>query len=148
MGGRIHFQPVTAPWVLLLAAAVLALGAYFYYRRRGGEPHAFARTAAAVLRLVGFALLIFALSGPYAEVEYTLRRARRLAVLVDNSLSMSTADSGEGGATRFEAARQALAAALPSLAQYDRKVYEFSRKASLIGAPSSAGALSAPSSPP
>jgi len=134
MTAALALRPLIAPWAILLAAAALAVGTHLYYRDRLDGLSTGHRVLLAGLRTAGFALLVFALSGPSIEREKSIRKSTPLVVLLDTSSSMAERDSGPDGAEpRLDTARRALLAAAEGLArEYDVKVYTMSSNASFI----------------
>lgn len=107
MFAALELQNVQHAWLwLLLVLAVLGLLAYIYrsiYERSGRR----LTWGLAALRAGGVALLIIALARPAWVRSRELVDPGRVAVIVDNSLSMSLADAS--GSSRYARAREALA---------------------------------------
>jgi len=139
--GTWGFQPLLAPWQVLVTAVALGVAGWLYYRTRDDALTAPKRVTLAGLRLAAFAIAVLILTGPVSRTEETLKRGRALTVLVDTSASMATADSGAKGKTaRIDLAREALVEAASKLAkQYDFKVYSFDAKPSFLGQVSGSG---------
>lgn len=92
-------------WALLPAAIALAI---FAYRRTTPPLAAGPRVLLTVLRATAYALLCLVLASPvWNRSRHDPQRAR-IAVVVDESASMSNVDA-EGGPSRADAARTALA---------------------------------------
>ena len=133
MRQALTFQPVMAPWAVLLLAVALGAGVYLYYRREEELP-ARRRAVLAALRAVGLAVLVFVLAGPTLSRDETVRRSRPLTILVDTSKSMSVEDSGpDANRARIDAARDALERVGPDLAaKYDVRLYRFAAAADFL----------------
>lgn len=104
-------------WHLYVAVAATALLAWWSWRRYGPAPVGWAGRIARTCRVVAFALIILALTGPAWRTVTTATVPGRLLVLVDHSASMARED-GPGGQPRILSALslyQALESRLPSL---------------------------------
>ncbi len=134
--GRLYFEPLVAPWAILLGALALSAAVYAYYIRWDEGVQGRRRVALGALRLGGFALAIFILAGAVTKREEVLSRGRPLAVLLDTSESMSErdcCDSGAGERTRLSAARDALVGSVERLQEaFDLKVYTFNSAAGFL----------------
>lgn len=134
-------------WLALLAGSGLYVSAL--YRREGGVEQAGTRAALAALRLALLAILFGALAEPVWVVEQVDPGTRTVAVLVDESESMSIADEpdGKGGTrARIEAVKAFLAdgrwlSAIPGSPRL--RVLGFSERTRLV-AEGTAGRLQAP----
>jgi len=94
------------PWLLL---PVLALVAWYGYRRTTPPLVPRRRTVLIALRTVAYALLCIVLASPVWNRDRHTRERARIAILVDESASMSTVDVA-GGGSRLERAQRAVAA--------------------------------------
>lgn len=93
-------------WPFLLVPAAIALALYGYRRTTPPLPPG-RRWPLVVLRSLAFALLCIVLASPVLNRERRRSEPARIAVLVDESASMSSPDA-PGGGTRLEAARRAV----------------------------------------
>ena len=137
MSTALQFEPLAPAWVLLFASAGLVAAAGFYYLRWNEGASAGRRRFLLSLRLLAFGLLIFAMAGPAKSRRETVRKARRLAVLVDISGSMNERDCGEEPPrSRFEAARDAFVSQCNRLAAgFDLEVYAVEESTVFLGRP-------------
>jgi hypothetical protein len=94
------------PWLLL---PILALVAWYGYRRTTPPLVARRRAVLIALRTVAYALLCIVLASPVWNRDRHTRERARIAILVDESASMSTVDVA-GGGSRLERAQRAVAA--------------------------------------
>jgi uncharacterized membrane protein len=101
---KIGFGPIgAAVWNILLAAAALALVIYVY-RREGRSKRA--RISLAIIRCLILAFVLALLNMPVFTIGQSRTEPSVLAVLVDDTISMSVRDVGPEGAqpvTRMEA---------------------------------------------
>lgn len=114
-GPDTHLSLTPAPWVWLLAAALIAVAVFAYWRTTPELPRR-TRLWLAALRTAAFVVLTLLLLDPRAVRRGERDEPARVVLLVDRSASMSLPASGwAGGETRFDAATRtarALAGAL------------------------------------
>ncbi|MHC4713790.1 MAG: VWA domain-containing protein [Planctomycetota bacterium] len=135
----LRFQPLLAPWSVLLAAVALGAGVWLYYARWNEGATRRRRLTLGALRAAAFALCILVLAGPSVERERALESRRAVSVLLDVSGSMSRVDGDAPGTkTRLDAAKEALLAVEVMAGQYDARLYSFDDNARFVGRPESA----------
>ncbi len=134
------------PWWLTAGLALAAAGflvhQFRFLHRSLGLGKASLLT---LLRSLVYALLLLFLLGPARTVEDPTSLRRPLVVLLDSSESMKL-ESGEGGATRLDAAKEALGASglTRGLAgNYDLKFYAYDRETAALEPDAVAGVSAA-----
>ena len=105
--GRLGFDLRTGPFLLLLIALLIGLFLYWVYIRP--RTHLLNRTTAALvsLRAALLILITLLLLRPVIVVSSVIPRSSYVAVIIDNSLSMTLKDM-PGGASRLDAVKQTL----------------------------------------
>ena len=107
--GRLGFDARTRPLLLLLIALLIGVFLYWVYIRP--RAHLLTRTTAALVALRASLLILIALLllRPVIVVSSVIPRSSHVAVIIDNSLSMTLKDM-PGGASRLDAVKQTLIA--------------------------------------
>lgn len=148
-GGKwLSFNPVwpghhAGLWNTLLALLAIAWVVYVYRRDGRSRP---ARVILGGLRILLVAFVLVLLNRPVLMVTTSRTEPSVVAVLIDDSASMSIKDvSGDGGPTRLDAARQLLTASDQALLnrlqkRHTLRFYRFDRNAYPVG-PTQAVAL-------
>lgn len=105
--GQLGFDVRTRPLLLLLIALLIGVFLYWVYIRP--RAHLLKRTTAALVALRAALLILMALLllRPVIVVSSVIPRSSYVAVIIDNSLSMTLKDM-PGGASRLDAVKQTL----------------------------------------
>jgi hypothetical protein len=146
--GRIAFDTSLTPWIIPLLALAGAAAAYVWYRRRlvrsGGGPHPALPSRSFWLllsfRTVALAALLLMLFRPMLVVSTLLPRENIVAVLVDDSTSMTVQDVGNQ--SRLEAVKALLDPAQSSFVnaleqRFQTRFFSFSRESQPLDSPAS-----------
>lgn len=104
--GVLAFEPPGPWWLVVLAGVAAAALAAWLYARAGKLPIR-DRVVLSLLRGGALALLVLCLAGPVLLVATAVPRRNVVAVLIDDSRSMTIRDSGDS--TRFGAALESFA---------------------------------------
>lgn len=104
---RMYFVEAWASWLAALVVIGVLLWVGICYYRDGRQPSFPFKSFLIVLRLVAFVVLMFVLFQPMLRVRQVNTVSATVAVLVDNSVSMSVRDRGNRG-TRLDVARDLL----------------------------------------
>ncbi len=114
-GADTHLSLTQSPWVWLLAAALVAVAVFAYWRTTPELPRS-TRLQLAALRTAAFVVLSLLLLDPRAVQRGERDEPARVVLLVDQSASMSLPASGwSEGESRFDAASRAAAALARSI---------------------------------
>lgn len=130
-----QFDPILAwPWVMLLAAASLAVLIVTYPKRIAHLPRG-QRRLLMTLRLITWAILALTMLRPWLELTEIDRHASTYLVVADNSRSMSVKD-GPGGATRRESVLKILEDAQKELDKFGEEIkiqyIDFARDVAIV----------------
>lgn len=104
--GDVAFEPAGPWWIVAVVALAGAVLAIWLYARAGRIPLR-DRLTLATLRAAALGVLVTCLAGPILLVATAVPRRNIVAVLVDDSRSMSIADAG--AATRYASATESFA---------------------------------------
>lgn len=138
--GTLSFERSQSGWVLVALAAGCAAGAFFLYRNRVSPEarHSSPRAALIALRASIFVLILVALLRPSLRVATLLPRENIAAVLLDDSKSMTIADTA--GRSRLEAVQKFLDPAQTSFladleTKFRTRTFRFSQGAEKLDSP-------------
>src|SRR5262249_11481764 len=90
--GRLAFQLLGGRWSFLVFVLAAAAAAYFAYRKVARDKYSIRLVA---LRTLTFAALAFIFLRPVLEIKSVLPQESYLAVVIDNSKSMTIKDDGQ-----------------------------------------------------
>src|SRR5262245_13382208 len=90
--GQLAFQLLGPRWLFLLFIIAAAAGAYFAYRKVARDKFSFGLVA---LRALTFTVLAFIFLRPVLNIKTVLPQESYLAVVIDNSESMTIKDDGQ-----------------------------------------------------
>ena len=90
--GRLAFQLLGGRWSFLLFVLAAAAGAYFAYRNIARDKYSIGLVA---LRTLTFTALAFIFLRPVLEIKSVLPQESYIAVVIDNSKSMTIKDDGQ-----------------------------------------------------
>src|SRR5215475_3057869 len=90
--GRLAFQLLGGRWSFLLFVLAAAAGAYFAYRNVARDKYSIGLVA---LRTLTFTALAFIFLRPVLEIKSVLPQESYIAVVIDNSKSMTIKDDGQ-----------------------------------------------------
>src|SRR5499427_6964099 len=90
--GRLAFQLLGGRWMFALFVVAAAAGAYFAYRKIARDKYSAGLVA---LRTLTFTTLAFLFLRPVLEIKSVLPQESYIAVVIDNSKSMTIKDDGQ-----------------------------------------------------
>src|SRR6188768_657032 len=128
--GRLAFQLLGSKWWLLPMAALALVAAYFFYRAVTGEKRS---PWLIVLRAVTIATLLFMLLRPVLNISTVLPQDSYLAVVIDNSESMTIKDDGKTPRAEMLQKQMAETELIKRLSEkFKVRIYRFDKEAERI----------------